>query len=348
MVDIKKEDVIAALKDVIDPEIGQSIVDLNMVKDVEIKDHDVAINVNLTVAGCPMHSKIGGDIENRIKRIKGVNNVNVKFSVMTPEERQSFLEKINPPTDDRFNDTRIIVIGSGKGGVGKSTVSANLAITLSKKGYKVGLIDADILGFSITRMMNIVGKKPVILDEHNILPLKSYGVEVISMGAFVDENTPIIWRGPMLAGAIEQFLYDVNWGKLDYLLLDLPPGTGDIPLTIMQKLPKSQLLLVTTPQAVSSHVAERLAIMAEKTQTEILGIIENMSYFICDNCGKKHYIFGKGDTDRLSEELSADILGNIPIDAEISEQSDIGKPIAALDNDISKIYLEIAKKIIAK
>lgn len=342
-----REDILNALKNVVDPEIGINIVDLGMVKDIKINGDEVEIDVNLTVAGCPLHSTIKQDIIDSVKNVDGIREVEVNFGVMSQEEREELTRKLNPQKEFQFASARVIAIGSGKGGVGKSTVTVNLAVALAKQGYKVGLIDADIVGFSVSRMMGISGKRPMVIGEDTILPLEVHGVKVISMGSFADENTPIIWRGPLLAGALEQFLNDVLWGELDFLLLDLPPGTGDIPLTVMQKIPQAELVLVTTPQAAASHVAGRLAFMAQKTQIQLIGIIENMAYFECPNCGERHYIFGKGATEELAGELGTQILGSIPIDVEVRERSDEGNPIVLDDVPISYIYQDIAKKIAA-
>lgn len=342
---LAREDILNALEDVVDPEIGINIVDLGMVKDVKIDDGKVTIYVNLTVAGCPLHNTIKQDIEDAVRGIDGVKEVEVNFGVMSQEEREELTRKLHPQKEFQFQNARVIAVGSGKGGVGKSTVTVNLAIALAKQGYKVGLIDADIVGFSISRMMGISGKRPMVIGEDTILPLEAHGIKVISMGSFADEDTPIIWRGPLLAGALEQFLNDVLWGELDFLLLDLPPGTGDIPLTVMQKIPQAELILVTTPQAAASHVAGRLAFMAQKAQIKLLGIIENMAYFECPNCGEKHYIFGKGATEELAEELKTRILGSIPVDVKVRERSDEGRPIALDDEPVAYIYQDIAKRI---
>lgn len=342
---LTRDDVLNALKNVVDPEIGENIVDLGMVKDIRIDGKKVEVDVNLTVAGCPLHSAIKEDIVGAVKAIGGVEEVQVSFGVMSQEEREELARKLHPQRESQFKNARIIAVGSGKGGVGKSTVTVNLAIALAKEGYKVGLIDADIVGFSVSRMMGISGKRPVAVDENTILPLEAYGVKVISMGCFADENTPVIWRGPMLAGALQQFFNDVLWGDLDFLLLDLPPGTGDIPLTVMQTMPQAELILVTTPQAAASHVAGRLAYMAQKTSMKLLGIIENMAYFECPDCGKRHYIFGRGDTETLAKELNAPILGSIPIDIKVRECSDEGRPVVLNDTPVAYIYGEIARKI---
>ncbi len=246
-----------------------------------------------------------------------------------------------------FNDTKVIAVGSGKGGVGKSTVTANLAVALAMQGFKVGVMDADVYGFSIPRLLGAVGKTPQASAENGILPVEAHGVKLISMGSFTDdEDTPLIWRGPVLMKLLQQFMNDVKWGELDYLLIDLPPGTGDVPLTIMQKIPAAKLLLITTPQASASHVAGRVGHMAKSAKLEVLGVIENMSYFLCGNCDEKHYIFGAGETKILADSLDSQILGEIPLETSVRERSDEGVPVA-LDEQhfIGKIYQEIARKV---
>ncbi len=246
-------------------------------------------------------------------------------------------------------NTTILAIGSGKGGVGKSTVAANLAVSLSEKGYDVGLLDGDILGYSIPQIMGIKDEKATAIGEKKIKPVEKHGIKIMSMGNLVDDNQPLIWRGPILSGILEQFIKDVQWGSLDFLLLDLPPGTGDIPLSLMQQAKDTKFVIVTTPQITAKDVAKRLGLMAQKTNSEIIGVIENMSYFICDNCDKKHYIFGEGEGEILSEELEVDLLGEIPLLKEIRSGGDIGT-IPALDKEstIGKIYETIGDDIIKK
>src|SRR5699024_1825894 len=246
-------------------------------------------------------------------------------------------------------NTTIIAIGSGKGGVGKSTVAANLAISLSQKGYNVGLLDGDILGYSIPQIMGIKNEKATATGENKIRPVEQFGIKVMSMGNLVDENQPLVWRGPILSGILEQFMKDVNWGPIDFLLLDLPPGTGDIPLSLMQQAKDTKFVIVTTPQITAKDVAKRLGLMAQKTNSEIIGVIENMSYFICDNCNEKHYIFGKGEGKILSQELKVDLIGEIPLLKEIRAGGDVGT-IPALDQEstIGRIYETISDNVIKK
>lgn len=244
----------------------------------------------------------------------------------------------------------LIAIASGKGGVGKSTVTANLAISLQKLGKKVGIIDADVHGFSIPRIIGIKKEVKVEQSSELIHPAEKMGVKVISMGSFVDEQNPVIWRSPLLLGALQQFFKDVMWGDLDYLLLDLPPGTGDMILNIMQKLPHARTLIVTTPQVTATNVAGRVGHMAEKMDSDIIGIVENMSYYQCSECGNKEYIFGKGGGEELADLLKVDMLGQLPLIKAVREGGDRGNPVVKEESDdkISKEFLNIAEQIIKK
>lgn len=240
----------------------------------------------------------------------------------------------------------IIAVASGKGGVGKSTVTVNLATALAELGYKVGIIDADVRGFSVPRIIGIT-EKPKAVDEKEIIPPEAHGIKVISMGSFVDENSPVIWRAPLLGGALEQFFKDVRWGELDYLLMDLPPGTGDMPLNIMQKVPHSEIVVVTTPQVTATKVAGRIGKMAEKMDREVLGVIENMSYYQCSECGRKDYIFGENGGIGLAEFMKTEFLGQLPLISDIRKRSDSGNPIMyeEPDSEISREFISIAKKL---
>ncbi|MDI6601807.1 MAG: P-loop NTPase [Thermoanaerobacteraceae bacterium] len=341
-----KQKILDVLKDVYDPEIGRSIVELGMVKPeyIDIDGSTVKIRVNLTIKGCPLQATIKDDIEKKLLSL-GFDKVVVTFGEMSKEEKDALMGK-NVPEDSIFDTARTILVGSGKGGVGKSTIAVNLAIAASKLGYKVGLIDADILGFSVTRMLGISGVRPNAIDETHMFPIQVHGIKAISMGNFVDEDSAVIWRGPLLSNILQQFMYNVEWGDLDYIFVDLPPGTGDVPLSIMQIIPQSYLLLVTTPQSAASHVAGRLGKMAQKTGVDILGVVENMSYFECPDCGSKHYIFGKNEAEKLGSELKTKVLGEIPIISEIREKSDTGRPITLEENNpVTDIYKELFRNI---
>lgn len=248
-----------------------------------------------------------------------------------------------------FPNTRVVAVGSGKGGVGKSTVTANLAFALRDLGYKVGILDADIYGFSIPRLVGTVGQRPTIIDEKKIAPQENKGIKVISMGSLVDEDQPLAWRGPVLFGVLEQFMKDVEWGELDYLLIDLPPGTGDVALTIMQRIPDANLVIVTTPQASAYHIAGRLGSLAKQAKISNVGVIENMAYFVCDNCDKKHYIYGENEIQlkALATNLGTEVLGSLPLRKDLREMADAGELAAAAGTEVGEEYRAIAQKLVA-
>ncbi len=341
-----------ALREVMDPEIHQNIVDLNMVRSIQIDGANVAVELALTVAGCPMQSQIRTSVEEKLRSLTGVEAVSVKLGVMSDEEKKTLLEHLHPakeaksPIMDAESKTRVIMVSSGKGGVGKSTVTVNLAVALARQGKKVGILDADIYGFSIPRMIGAMGQ-PTALGENTILPLEAHGVKIISMGSFAGEDTPVIWRGPMLMKALEQFLTDVVWGELDYLLLDSPPGTGDIAISAMQMLPKARVLIVTTPQASAYKVAARVGLMAKKMNLTVLGVVENMAYFICDNCSKPHYIFGQGGGEETAHSLNVRLLAQIPLGAEVRERGDSGEPVAlhGADSPAGQVFSQLAQEV---
>lgn len=331
---VTEEAVLEVLGTVVDPELHRSLTELDMVKELRIDGGSVYVKVNLTIQGCPLKFQIQEDIENKIKALDGVDSVQVEFGAMTDAERAAVAAKVRgtqpaqePPHILRpGSPTRIIGVSSGKGGVGKSTATVNLALALKHLGYRVGVIDCDIYGFSIPRMLGNMGR-PALLGENTILPMENHGIFFISAGSLVDEDTPIIWRGPMLGKLLEQFLRDVQWPELDYLLLDLPPGTGDMALSIAQMMPASDLVIVTTPQQAATRVASRVGAMAQKTQQRVLGIIENMAYFICDGCDKRHYIFGTGGAEQLAQALNCPVLAEIPLTGGVREGGDAGVPI---------------------
>lgn len=352
---IDKSEVMKILAQINDPELRRPLTDLDMVKFVDINGSAVKIGISLTIPGCPLKKKINDDITRMVGELPDVQAVEVEFGVMTDQQRKNLAVRLygkdhrqaadadgkHPVTAGDFAD-RVIAVASGKGGVGKSTVTANLAAALSKLGYKVGIIDADIYGFSIPRIIGVQGQ-PTLIDEH-IVPLRKENMQIISMGFFVSEDAPVIWRGPLLHKAINQFLADVLWDKSDFLLLDLPPGTGDVTLTIAQSLPNAELLVVTTPQPVASHTAGRVARLAEKTKLHVLGVVENMSYYEVD--GRREYIFGKDGGKALASELKVPFLGEIPIKQEIREAADDGYPLAYTENEtLANYFLRIAEKI---
>ena len=361
---VKTEEIIEALKPVQDPELNRSIVELGMVKNVVIDGEQVTVEVLLTIAGCPLKAKIENDISDALLGINSISKVLVNFGVMNDEERAKVREIVHGdpastagsqpahghaegrviPFADPSCKTRVLLIASDKGGVGKSSVYANLAISLANRGKSVGIVDADVWGFSIPRMLGI-DKPPTVIDDL-LIPPCVHGVKAISMGFFAREDQPVIWRGPMLHKALEQFLTDVFWDDLDYLLIDLPPGTGDIALSLAQFLPRSELYVVTTPQPAAQKVAQRAAYMAKNVNLEVKGVIENMSWFTGDD-NKRYYIFGHGGGEDLANRLEVPLLGQIPLVQELREGSDSGKPLAATnpDSEAGKVFAEIVETI---
>jgi ATP-binding protein involved in chromosome partitioning len=344
-----REKVYQVLKKVQDPELKKSLVELEMVEEVIVEGSTARIKIALTTKGCPMKNKIKGDITDALQNIKEIDHVEITFGEMTPQKKKKIMARCNPlKINPAFNNAHVIAIGSGKGGVGKSTFTANLAFALQNLGYKTGIMDADVYGFSIPRLMGLEGER-VRGENKHILPLEREGVKVISVGNFIDDvDKPIIWRGPLIMGVLKQFIEDVKWGNLDYLLIDLPPGTGDAPLNIMQMLPQASLLIITTPQSSASHVAGRVGFLANEVSLPILGIIENMSYFLCPQCGQEYKIFGEGATKELAAHLKVPILGQIPLITEIREKSDEGNPVTLSGGSGNEIISRIAKAVVAK
>lgn len=346
---VTKDEILEALKKVNDPELHKNLVELDMVRNIQLEENTAQIEIALTTAGCPLKSKIKDDIVKEVTALPGVTTAHVEFRGMTPDEKQKLEQKLGKkPPQPAFTGVKVIAIGSGKGGVGKSTVAVNLAFAISRLGYDVGIMDADIYGFSVPRLMGLIGEKPKSYDGKKILPLERNGVKMISAGSFAHEDTPLIWRGPILSRMLEQFMHDVHWGKLDYLLIDLPPGTGDAPLTVMQKIPHAYMVVVTTPQASASHVASRIGFMAETAHITNIGVIENMSYFQCPSCGENYRVFGQGETDQMARALDVDVLGRIPLRLELRERSDQGEPPAMTGDEISREIDDIARKLVEK
>lgn len=333
---LTREQVLDALKDVQDPELHRSIVELDMVKDVVIGDGRVKVDALLTISGCPLRETIVESIKAKVAVLPGVRAVDVNLGVMSQEQRQALIGKLRGG-ETAFkgpgsflgpdSPTRVIAVASGKGGVGKSTVTVNVAAALAQLGHTVGVLDADVYGFSIPKMLGVHGR-PTLIDQM-IIPLERDGIRVISMGFLLpDEDQAVIWRGPLLHKTLTTFIGEVHWGAdLEYLLIDLPPGTGDVSLSIAQTLPQSHMLLVTTPQEAAAQVARRAAKMAEKVNMEVLGVVENMSYFLPTPSGAPVYIFGKGGGAKLARELDVPLLGEIPLDQSVREGGDAGRPI---------------------
>jgi ATP-binding protein involved in chromosome partitioning len=355
-----EEQVRAALRQVLDPEIGKPIEDLGMLKGIEIEGDVIRVYVLLTIAGCPLRERIDSDVRGALATIEGVDpaKAEIVMGEMTGEEREALVGKLRgqaaqpgmpqQPTFFTDGNTTVIAIASGKGGVGKSSVTVNLATALAAEGHRVGVLDADVWGFSVPRMMGVAGGRPVAFN-NMILPLESHGVRIISMGFFVDEETPVIWRGPMLHKAINQFLGDVYWGELDFLLCDLPPGTGDVSISLASFLPGAQMLVVTTPQEAARKVAERAGKMAERTHLRPVGVVENMSWFECPHCGEPTRIFGEGGGEEAARTLGVPLIGQIPLYPALREGGDAGTPLVVTDPDSAAgIALREAARTLAR
>ncbi len=337
---VGEEQVREALRNVLDPEIGKPIEDIGMLQGIEIDGGSVRVDVLITIEGCPLKDRITSDVTAALGPLEGVDHVDVRLSPMSLEQREALVQKLRgggapaaPESRIRFSpDTAIVAVASGKGGVGKSSVTVNVACALAGEGYRVGVLDADVWGFSVPRMMGVFGK-PVGFNDM-ILPLESHGVKVISMGFFVPEDTPVIWRGPMLHKAIEQFLGDVYWGELDFLLCDLPPGTGDVSISLASFLPGASMLVVTTPQEAARTVAERAGKMAERTQLRPIGVVENMSWYACPHCGERELIFGEGGGQEAAASLRVPLLAQVPLMPALRVGGDEGVPIVLSDPDV--------------
>lgn len=343
-----KDEVLEALKKVIDPEIGKSIVDLGMVKDLKIEEGRVSFTLALTVPECPLKNEMKNNAEKILKEI-GFKEINITFGKLTEEEIKKIFPnwKGTPPILEKGNIKHLIAVGSGKGGVGKSTVVTNLAISLSKLGYRTGILDADIHGPNIPIMFGIK-EKPYGID-NKIIPHERFGVRVMSLGFMMSgEGSPVIWRGPLVTKAIKELFQFTVWGDLDFLIIDLPPGTGDATITVGQSLPLTSAIVVTTPQKVAVSDALRSAKTFEKLNVKVLGVIENMSYFICPDSKKVYKIFGEGGGEVMSIVLKVPLLGKIPIDLNLREGGDTGEPITVRepDSEASKAFLEIAEKVV--
>jgi ATP-binding protein involved in chromosome partitioning len=318
-----REEILAALANVIDPELRRPVTELGMVRGIEIDGSEVEVTIALTVVGCPLRSSFEDQVSRHVATLPGVSKVTLHFDVMSPDERAALTTKLRGGVETRgiqlSPTTRVLAIASGKGGVGKSSLTVNLAAAFAQLGHEVGIIDADIYGHSIPHMLGI-RQKPVVVDKM-IVPPVAHDMRLMSIGFFLDDNQPVMWRGPMLHRALEQFLQDVHWGELDVLVVDMPPGTGDVSISLGQLLPRAEAVVVTTPQPLAQEVASRAATMAQKTGMRVVGVIENMT----------SEVFGSGGGDRLAAELGVPLLGTVPLDGRVREASDAGVPLVVSD-----------------
>jgi ATP-binding protein involved in chromosome partitioning len=347
-----REDIKKALEVVIDPELHRSIVELDMVRSIDASENGVVnVTVSLTTPGCPIKGHFQTAVAEAVVALEGVTHCNVYFDVLDDTQKAALRQKLGRgslPEGSLAQVKNVLCIGSGKGGVGKSTLTANLAAALVGEGKRVGVLDADVWGYSIPRMYGLGSTRPPVSAERKIIPLDAHGVKVMSIGFFVEEDAAVVWRGPMLHKALTQFLQDVDWGELDYLLIDLPPGTGDVSMTLAQLLPQAQFLIVTTPQQTAQKVARRAAQMADKVSLEIGGVIENMSGFTTPS-GERFAIFGEGGGKELADELDVPLLGRVPLTMPLREHADSGVPLLIADPEdpASQAIHQVARGLIA-
>ena len=364
------EEVLEALRPVQDPELHRSVVDLDMVRDIRLAGGGrVAVTIALTVAGCPLRAEITDRVTRAVGALEGVTGVDVDLTVMTDDERAALRSRLQGdvpggapaagheghahavndgpqviPFADPSSRTRVLGLSSGKGGVGKSSVTVNLAVALSGLGHSVAILDADVYGFSIPKMLGL-DQQPVVIDGM-IVPPVAHGLTVMSTGFLVADDQPVIWRGPMLHKALNQFLTDVYWGEPDFLLVDMPPGTGDVALSLAQFMPRTEVYVVTTPQPAAQRVAQRSALMARKVNLAVRGVIENMSWFTGDD-GKRYEIFGAGGGQLLADELNVPLLGQVPLVTALREGGDIGAPVTLTDpaGEAAQAFEDLAKRV---
>jgi ATP-binding protein involved in chromosome partitioning len=338
-----RDAILKALEGVIDPELRRPVTELDMVRDVRVDGGHVDVAIALTVAGCPLRSSFQEQVARLVGAVPGVQEVALEFDVMSPDERSALVKRLRggdreekamsvPP------ETRVVAVASGKGGVGKSSLTVNLAAAVTSLGVRAGIVDADVYGHSVPHLLGI-HQKPVLVDRMIVPPVRD-GIHLMSIGFFLDENSPVMWRGPMLHRALEQFLSDVHWPELDVLFVDMPPGTGDVAISLGQLLPRAEVVVVTTPQPLAREVAARAALMARKTHTRLVGVVENMS-------GE---VFGSGGGARLAEELGVPLLGSVPLDAAVRATGDAGEPVvwAEPDAPAARAIVEIAKSLVAR
>jgi ATP-binding protein involved in chromosome partitioning len=350
----RPEAVLESLKAVMDPELGDNVVDLGMIRSVDVKPSGrVRVSVALTIAGCPLRGQIEQDVVGRVGSLPGVTSVDVVMGAMDAEERAAVMARARwkaretapatavPPT------ARVLAVASGKGGVGKSSITVNLAVALARRGLVVGVLDADIWGFSVPRLLGMDGDvearsgKMVPLE----LPIGTGLLKVLSMGFLADEDRAIMWRGLVLNRAVQQFLQDAHWGDLDYLLIDLPPGTGDVQMGLARMLPRTEMLVVTTPPLAAQRVAARAADMARRGYLRVAGVIENMSDFTCEH-GSTYALFGSGGGERLAAELGVPLVGTIPLHPDVAAGGDVGAPVASGEGELGRVFAEVARRLV--
>ena len=351
---LTEDRIMEALRGVMDPELGSDVVDLGMVREVVLDEGVVTIGLALTIAECPMRGQIENDTVRRIEAIPGVRRVVVETRAMTRKQRSELMEVARRRARENAAPTRVppttrtIAVGSGKGGVGKSSVSVNLALALGRLGYQVGLLDADIWGFSIPRMLGADTRIEAEPDTRLMQPVEAYGIEVVSTGLIIEsEETALMWRGLMLSKALEQFLQQVAWSKLDYLVIDLPPGTGDVQMALSRLLPQSEMIVVTTPSLTAQKVAIRVADMARRSAMPVVAVIENMSYFETPD-GQRFELFGRGGGEALADSLNVPLIGAIPLDPALGAGADRGEPVVVIrpDGAAARVFMEVAGRLV--
>jgi ATP-binding protein involved in chromosome partitioning len=342
-VEPSRDDILKALENVIDPELRRPVTELDMVRSVEIDGGDVSVTIALTVAGCPLRDSFQSQVVEHVGSVPGVERVRLGFDVMSPDEKAALSAKLRGGVESRSKgisvdrNTRVLAVASGKGGVGKSSLTVNLAAAFSQLGQRVGVLDADVYGHSIPHMLGVT-QRPVVVDKMIVPPVRG-DLKLMSIGFFLEENAPVMWRGPMLHRALEQFLSDVHWGELDTIVVDMPPGTGDMAISLGQLLPRAEVLVVTTPQPLAQEVAARAAMMAQKTGQKLLGVVENMS-------GEA---FGTGGGGTLADDLGVPLLGTVPLDTALREAGDAGVPVVEADpeSESARAIVAIAEAVLS-
>ena len=339
--DARREEVLRALRTVQDPDLHRDLVSLGMIQELKIEDDRVSFAIVLTTPACPVRDQMKTQCDEAVRTLPWVKAVSIAMDASTRTSRGLGNEQLIP------NVKNVIAVASGKGGVGKSTTSVNVALALADTGAKVGLLDGDIYGPNIPLMMGLKEKPQLQSEGGKIIPCRSYGIRLMSIGFFLNEDKPVIWRGPMVHGAIQQFLRDVDWGDLDYLIIDLPPGTGDAPLSLSQLIPLSGAVIVTTPQDVALQDVSKGMAMFRQLEVPLLGVVENMSYFICPGCDERHNIFGEGGGARIADQFGVPFLGKVPLQQRVREGGDQGRPVVVThpDSPEAAAFREVAGAI---